>query len=88
MVFTALLNLGKEKVLGPDGYTTTFWLFSWEFVKEEVMMGFFSEFYEEGRFVKFLNATFLVLILKKGGVEDLRDFRPISLLGSLYKLWG
>ena len=83
MVFTALLNLGKEKVLGPDGYTTTFWLFSWEFVKEEVMR-FFSEFHDKGRFVKSLNATFLVLILKKGGVEDLRDFRPISLLGSLY----
>ena len=25
-------------------------------------------------------------MLKKGGVEDLRDFRPINLLGSLYKL--
>ncbi|RVW46863.1 hypothetical protein CK203_075692 [Vitis vinifera] len=32
-----------------------------------------------------LNATFLVLISKKGGMEDLRDFRPISLVGGLYK---
>ncbi|RVW30136.1 putative mitochondrial protein [Vitis vinifera] len=32
------------------------------------------------------HSTFLVLIPKKGGVEDLGDFRPISLLGSLYKL--
>ena len=39
-----------------------------------------------GRFVKSLNATFLVLVLKKGGAEDLKDFRPISLVGSLYKL--
>lgn len=36
--------------------------------------------------VKNLNATFLVLIPKKGGVEDLKDFRPISLVGELYKL--
>ena len=33
-----------------------------------------------------LNATFMVLIPKKGNVEDLKDYRPISLLGSLYKI--
>ena len=50
------------------------------------LFGFFREFHERGRFVKSLNATFLVLVLKKGGVEDLKDFRPISLVGRLYKL--
>ncbi|RVW66488.1 Transposon TX1 uncharacterized 149 kDa protein [Vitis vinifera] len=39
-----------------------------------------------GRFVKSLNAAFLVLVPKKGGAEDLKDFRLISLVGSLYKL--
>ena len=28
----------------------------------------------------------MVLVLKKGGVDDLCDFRPISLVGGLYKL--
>ncbi|RVX22578.1 hypothetical protein CK203_012521 [Vitis vinifera] len=32
-----------------------------------------------------LNAIFLVLIPKKGGAEDLKDFRPISLMGGLDK---
>ena len=49
-------------------------------------MGFFKEFHKKGRFVKSLNATFLVLVPKKGGAEDLKDFRPINLVGSLYKL--
>ena len=33
-----------------------------------------------------LNAMLLVLIPKKGGASDVKDFRPISLVGSLYKL--
>ena len=43
---------------------------------------FFREFHEGGTFVKSLNTTFLVLVPKKGDVEDLRDFRPISLVDS------
>ena len=39
-----------------------------------------------GKFVKSLNTTFLVLVPKKGGANDLCDFRPISLVGGLYKL--
>ncbi|RVW45169.1 putative ribonuclease H protein [Vitis vinifera] len=50
------------------------------------IMDFFREFHERGRFVRSLNATFLVLVPKKGSAEDLKDFRPISLVGSLYKL--
>ena len=61
-----------------------FWQFSWDFVKKKIM-NFFRQFHEIGRFVRSLNATFLVLIPKKGGVEDLKDFRPISLVGGLYK---
>ena len=49
-------------------------------------MGLFKEFYEHKKFVRNLNATFLVLIPKKGDVEDLKDCRPISLVGCLYKL--
>ncbi|RVW36075.1 Transposon TX1 uncharacterized 149 kDa protein [Vitis vinifera] len=52
---------------------------------QEEVMNFFRQFHETGSFVKSLNATFLVLIPRKGGVEDLKDFRPISLVGGLYK---
>ncbi|RVW26080.1 putative ribonuclease H protein [Vitis vinifera] len=84
-VLAALTDLGKDKAPGPDGFTMAFWLYGWDVVKFEIM-GFFREFHERGRFVKSLNATFLVLVPKKGGAEDLKDFRPISLVGSLYKL--
>ena len=46
----------------------------------------FFKFYEQKKFVRSLNATFLVVIPKKGNVEDIKDYRPISLLGDLYKI--
>ena len=46
----------------------------------------FKEFHNQNMFLKNINNIFLVLIPKKGGAEDLGDFRPISLLGGLYKL--
>ena len=49
-------------------------------------MSFFFEFYEHNRFVQSLNSMFFVSILKKGDVMDIKDFRPISLVGGLYKI--
>ena len=49
-------------------------------------MAVFKDFFYTGKFVKSLNSTFIVMIPKKEGVEDLKDFRPISFMGSLYKL--
>ncbi|RVX01086.1 Transposon TX1 uncharacterized 149 kDa protein [Vitis vinifera] len=62
-----------------------FWQSCWETVKEDVL-DMFKEFHEQNSFIKSLNHTFLVLLPKKGGAEDLGDYRPISLLGGLYKL--
>ena len=49
-------------------------------------MAFFEEFFLHGMFQRSLNSTFLVLLQKKRGAKDLKDFRPISLVGGLYKL--
>ena len=84
-VCSALMEMNGDKAPGPDGFTVAFWQDCWDFVKEEVME-MFKDFHEQSSFLKSLNTTFLVLIPKKGGAEDLGDFRPISLLGGLYKL--
>ena len=46
----------------------------------------FEEFYQYSKFEKSLNATFIALIPKKNGAFNIRDFRPISLVGSVYKI--
>ena len=45
-----------------------------------------EEFFQHCKFEKSLNATFIALILKKNDASTIRDFRPISLVGSVYKI--
>ena len=76
-VYLALLELNGDKAPGPDGFPIAFWQFCWDFVKDEII-GFFKDFFERWKFVRSLNSTFLVLVPKKGGADDLCDYRPIS----------
>ena len=47
----------------------------------------FEEFFQHCKFEKFFNATtFIALISKKNDASNIRDFRPISLVGSVYKI--
>ena len=84
-ILVAISGLSGDKAPSLNGFPLAFLVFSWDFVKDEVL-GFFQEFYEHNRFVKSLNATFLVLIPKKNNVEDFKDLRPISLVRGLYKI--
>ena len=84
-VFTAIKEMDGDKASSPNGFTMAFWQASWHLVKGEIME-MFRDFHANETFIRSLNATFLVLIPKKGDAEDLKDFRPISLLGSLHKI--
>ena len=81
---TALFELRGDKAPGPDGFTAVLWQENWDTIKGETI-NMFKDFHNTGRFVKSLNTTFIVLIPKKGEAEDLKDFKPISLVGSIYK---
>ena len=49
-------------------------------------MAFFDHFHRSSEFERSLNAPFLSLIPKKNNALNIKDFRPISLVGSVYKL--
>ena len=49
-------------------------------------MAFFDHFHRSSEFERSLNASFLSLIPKKNNALKIKDFRPISLMGSVYKL--
>ena len=49
-------------------------------------MKVFEALHAGGRFEKSLNASFISLILKIPGAVELKDFRPINLVGGIYKI--
>ena len=50
-------------------------------------MDFFDYFHWHSMFERSMNASFLTLIPKMCNVVNIKDFRPINLLGSVYKCW-
>ncbi|WMV47890.1 hypothetical protein MTR67_041275 [Solanum verrucosum] len=77
-------NPRGDKAPGPDGFTMAFFKQCWEEIKQEVVAAI-QNFHDQG-FEKSFNATFIALIPKKFGASELKDFRPISLIGSIYKI--
>ena len=65
--------------------TTAFYHHCKKVVEKDVLV-VFEEFFQHCKFEKSLNATFIALIPKKNDASNIRDFRPISLVGSVYKI--
>ena len=84
-ILLALNELAGDKAPGPNGFSLSFFHHYWRVVERDVL-AMFEEFYHHSKFEKSLNATFIALISKKNDASNIRDFRPISLVGSLYKL--
>lgn len=84
-MFEAIEDLEGEKSPGPDGFTIAFFQNCWVIIKHDLMR-VVTNFAKSCTCVKNLNGTFLSIIPKKKGAEDVRDFRPISLLSPVYNI--
>lgn len=74
-----------DKARGPDDFTLAFFQHYWNKVKAN-MMDSVVEFQEMGEFEKSLSASFVVIIPKRKGTLSMKDYKPISLVGSIYKI--
>jgi hypothetical protein len=70
---------------GPDGVNFGFIKEFWLILKEDIMR-FIMEFHRNGKLARGINTTFIALIPKVESPQKLSDFRPISLVGCLYKI--
>ena len=84
-VIQVLREMEGDKAPGPDGFTMTFFQKCLSVVEKDVM-DVFEYFHRHFVFEQFMNASFLTLIPKKCNAVNIKDFRPISLVGSVYKL--
>lgn len=69
----------------PDGFSFGFIKEYWELLKTE-KKGMMLEFHRNGKFVRGMNPSIIVLIPKSECSHSMNDFRPISLMGCLYKI--
>ncbi|CAJ2637778.1 unnamed protein product [Trifolium pratense] len=81
----AVWDCDSYKSPGPDGINFGFIKDFWVELRGDVMR-FLIDFHRNGRLSKGINATFIALIPKTDNPQRLNDFRPISLVGSLYKI--
>lgn len=69
----------------PEGVNFGFIKELWQILKEDIMH-FIPEFHQNGKLARGINTTFIALIPKVDTPHKLNDFRPISLVGCLYKI--
>ncbi|GJY57327.1 RNA-directed DNA polymerase, eukaryota, reverse transcriptase zinc-binding domain protein [Tanacetum coccineum] len=81
----AVWDCGTDKSRGPDGFTFGFYRRYWKII-ESVVVDAVSCFFQKGYFPKGGNSSFITLIPKTHDANKVKDFRPISLIGSLYKI--
>ena len=80
----AVWDCGSEKSPGPDGFNFKFIKQFWETLKPDFIR-FLDEFHVNGIFPKGCNASFIALIPKVKDPQSLNEYRPISLIGCVYK---
>ena len=81
----AVWSCDGDKCPGPDGFNFKFIKEFWEMMKTDFRK-FVDEFHVHGSFPRGSNASFIALIPKTKHPQSFDDYRPISLIGCMYKV--
>jgi hypothetical protein len=83
-----IFYMPSDKALGPDSFIGIFFKECWEIIKVDVLEAFHQLHAMNGAEFKFLNSTNIVLIPKKSDAKSVGDYRPISLIHSIAKIFS
>nr|GEU39670.1 RNA-directed DNA polymerase, eukaryota [Tanacetum cinerariifolium] len=81
----AVWDCGENKTPGPDGYTFEFFRKFWNSIGPD-LCAVVELFFINGSFSRGCNSSFIALIPKTTDAKFVNDYRPISLIGSVYKV--
>nr|GEU89847.1 RNA-directed DNA polymerase, eukaryota, reverse transcriptase zinc-binding domain protein [Tanacetum cinerariifolium] len=81
----AVWDCGIDKAPRPDSFTFGFYRRYWDIIGNDVVDAV-KWFFLHGEIPKGGNSSFITLIPKVPNANMAKDFRPISLIGSLYKV--
>ncbi|OMO91306.1 reverse transcriptase [Corchorus capsularis] len=84
-IFEAINVSDGNKSPGPDGFNLHFFKKNWDIVRTDLLK-IFDDFFHSGSFDKKINSSFISLIPKCASPSSISDYRPISLVGSIYKI--
>ncbi|GKB12941.1 RNA-directed DNA polymerase, eukaryota [Tanacetum coccineum] len=81
----AVWGCGEDKSPGPDGFTFEFFRKFWDIIGPDFCVAV-KWFFDHSSFSRGCNSSFVALIPKNSDPKFVTDFRPISLIGCLYKV--
>ncbi|KAI8537443.1 hypothetical protein RHMOL_Rhmol09G0024200 [Rhododendron molle] len=84
-VWEVIKSCDGNKAPGPDGFNLSCIKKGWSFMKTDIL-NFMEEFHTHCSLPKGFNSSFIALIPKSENPTKLSDFRPISLIGCMYKI--
>ncbi|KAI8535207.1 hypothetical protein RHMOL_Rhmol10G0155700 [Rhododendron molle] len=84
-IVATLKGCRNLKAPGPVGFNFSFVKKEWMFMKT-VILQFFLEFHENAKLTQGINSTFVALIPKVDCPSSFREYRPLSMVGWIYKI--
>ena len=81
----AVWACGVDEAPGFDGYNFKFIREMWDTIKDDIYE-FVLDFFVTGSSVRHVNVTWVTLIPKSENPTSIEEYRPISMVGALYKI--